>query len=340
MHGRPATDGRGAKAHGRRRLAAAALWCAAFLALVVAAYRLGDLRDDPAEPASGRAASVEPVTAVAESLLPSVVQLETSSGLGSGVVYDRGGLILTAAHVVEGAGGEVTIRVASGRRIPGRVLGTDNATDVGVVRAAADLTPATLGAGVPVEVGQLAVAIGSPFGLESTVTSGVVSAIGRSIPIGDGALSMIQTDAPINPGNSGGALADRHGRVIGINDAIRTGTGVNAGVGFAIPIDVAIPVADALAAGRTPRIGFLGVGGTTSATGAGGALVTEVQGGSPAAAAGVRPGDLITAFDGDDVDSMLDLMAKVRVTRPGTSVVLEVVRNGTRRDVRVVVGRQ
>jgi putative serine protease PepD len=310
--------------------------------------------DEPASPARPARASAapapsrpaapgrEPVAAVAKALLPSVVQLETGAGLGSGVIYDSGGLVLTAAHVVDGAS-QVTVRLADGARIAGEVVGLDHGTDVAVVRVRRSGLPAAqLAVGAPLRVGQLAVAIGSPFGLEGTVTSGVVSAVGRSVPMGDGSsvASMIQTDAPINPGNSGGALADRSGRVIGINDSIRSTTGSNAGVGFAIPIEVAASVADALLQGREPSIGFLGVSGTDPTSGPGGALVTEVHPGTPAARAGVRPGDLITSWDGTAIEGMEGLAAEVRRTRPGTQVALEVLRSGARISIEVTVGRQ
>jgi putative serine protease PepD len=336
-------DGTRVPAPERRRTAswraAAVAGLAGGVALIAIGYYLAALTTGGGGEAASDLGAREPVSAVADSLLPSVVQLETRDGLGSGVVYSAG-FILTAAHVIEGEA-DVTIRLADGRRVPGRVVGTDAATDVGVVHAERGrLTPARLARGVPIDVGQLAIAIGSPFGLESTVTSGVVSAIGRSVPTERGASSMIQTDAPINPGNSGGALADRAGRVIGINDAIRSETGVNSGVGFAIPIDVATSVADALISGRAPQAGFLGVGGTGPSIGRPGALLTQIEPDSPAADAGLRPGDLVSGFANTPVTSMLDLMAKVRVTSPGTEVELEVFRDGTRRSVSVVIGRQ
>jgi len=296
-------------------------------------------REPPAPAESGRA---EPVADVAAAVLPSVVQIETRGGLGSGVVYNRDGGILTAAHVVNESS-QVTVRLRDGTRVRGRVIGADEATDVAVVRVArAGLRPATLAVNVPLRVGQLAVAIGSPFGLEQTVTAGVVSAVDRSIVTdnGAGAANMIQTDAPINPGNSGGALVDRHGRVIGINDAIRSRSGVNAGVGFAIPIDTAVHVADALVHGRTPSIGFIGISGTDPTAGTAGALVTEVQPGGPAFAAGIRSGDLITAFDGQPVTGMVNLSARVRMTRPGVTVTLDVKRGGRTLRVNVEIGRQ
>jgi putative serine protease PepD len=298
--------------------------------------------DEARPPQPAEASAEEPVADVAAAVQPSVVQIETRGGLGSGVVYNRDGGILTAAHVVEGTS-QVTVRLRDGTRVRGRVVGADEATDVAVVSVArSGLTPATLAVNVPLRVGQLAVAIGSPFGLEQTVTAGVVSAVDRSIVTdnGAGAANMIQTDAPINPGNSGGALADREGRVIGINDAIRSRSGVNAGVGFAIPIDTAVHVADALVRGRNPSIGFIGISGTDPTAGTAGALVTEVQPGGPAAEAGVHAGDLITAFDGQPVTGMVNLAAKVRMTRPGVIVTLDVKRGGRTLRLNVEIGRQ
>ena len=320
-------------------------------ALLAGGYGIARLTDEPPPASAGappatrapapvRARGPEAVTAVAHAVLPSVVQLETATGLGSGIVYDRDGFILTAAHVVEG-NSQVTVRLPDGTRVPGDVVGADEGTDVAVVKMDHAGEPAVLATGSRVRVGQLAVAIGSPFGLEGTVTAGVVSAVNRTIPTDSGAvMSMIQTDAPINPGNSGGALVDRHGRVIGINDAIRSDSGVNAGVGFAIPIDTAASVAKALVAGREPAIGFLGVSGTEPASGRPGALVTDVQPGTPADDAGLQPGDLITEFDGKAVTDMAALAGLVRPTAPGTTVTLEVVRGGRTEHIQVTVGRQ
>ena len=294
----------------------------------------------PSVPPPIRGSASEPAAAVARALTPSVVQIETGVGLGSGVIYDADGLILTAAHVVDGATGEVTVRLANGTRLDGEVVGTDDRTDVAVVQVqGSGLTPASLAIGKRLRVGQTAVAIGSPFGLEGSVTAGIVSAIDRSVNVdGAASVSMIQTDAPINPGNSGGALADTRGRVIGINDAIRSDSGVNSGVGFAIPIDTAASVAEALVNGEEPAIGFLGVSGTEPASGPGGALVLEVVPGSPAASSDLEPGDLITALDGRRVESMSDLGARIRAIAPGTDVTLTVERDGRTSEISVTLG--
>ena len=295
------------------------------------------IQSAPAGPVSARTG--EPVAAVAKALMPSVVQLETGGGLGSGVVYDEGGLILTAAHVVEGST-DVVVRLSDGRRVDGKVLGTDPGTDIAVIDAEAeDLQAATLAIDVPLEVGQTAIAIGSPFGLESTVTAGIVSAVGRTLETQDGgAVSTVQTDAPINPGNSGGALVDRTGRVIGINDAILSDGGDNAGIGFAIPIDTAYQVAQALEKGETPTIGFLGVTPTDGTGGQPGALVTSIIPESGADEAGVQDGDLIVRYKDEPIESAADLIATIRATQPGTTATMEIVRDGQTQELTVTIG--
>jgi putative serine protease PepD len=283
--------------------------------------------------------SAEPVAAVAAALSPAVVQIETGPGLGSGFVYDAdAGLIMTAAHVVDGAQ-DVTVRLADGRTEEGTVIGSDPASDIAVVNVDADdLTEAPLALGDPVDVGQLAVAIGSPFGLDQTVTSGVVSAVGRTVQTPGGAVPMIQTDAPINPGNSGGALADRAGRVIGVNDSIASESGGNVGVGFAVPIDTAKAVADKLVAGEEIRAGYLGVSVGEPQSGASGAQVVDVAAGSPGDDAGLAVGDVITEVDGDAIGTADDLVAAVRGRSPGTEVTLEVERDGETTQVTVTLG--
>lgn len=290
-------------------------------------------------PLSGDAA--EPAAAVAAALGPAVVQLETQAGLGSGFIYDASGLILTASHVTEGAQ-TVQVRLADGTRLQGRVVGSDPSTDVAVVKIdpPKDMAVATLATGVKVEVGQTAIAIGSPFGLDQTVTEGIVSAVGRSAETPGGVIPAIQTDAPINSGNSGGALADRKGRVIGINDSIATGgsgsTG-NLGIGFAIPIDIAKDVADRIVAGQSTKAGFLGIEGADASGAHAGAAVTSVSPGSPAAKAGLTSDDVVTAVDGTRVSSMLDLAAAIRTHAPGQQVTLTVLRNGAERTVTVTL---
>lgn len=284
----------------------------------------------------------EPVAAAAAAVAPSVVQIETSEGLGSGFVYDADGLILTANHVVEGAE-QVRVRLADGTTLDGEVLGGDTVSDVAVVKveASADLPVATLATGESATVGQMAVAVGSPFGLDQTVTAGIVSAVDRTVETPGGALPMLQTDAPINPGNSGGALADRQGRIIGINDSIASQGGGNEGVGFAIPIDTAVAIAERLVSGEAIETGYLGVSTSPdqSAEGADGALVVEVVPASPAAEAGLTTGDLIVALDGSTIEEPADLVAAVRSRAPGDELVVTYERDGESAETTVVLGQ-
>jgi putative serine protease PepD len=287
----------------------------------------------------------EPVAAVASAVAPAVVLITTDIGQGSGIIYDESGLLLTNAHVV-GASTTVGVRLASGVRLEGEVLGADQSTDVAVVSidSTAEFGVAVLASAGSIEVGQLAVAIGSPFGLEQTVTSGIVSAMDRIILNEvdgiDSVVGMIQTDAPINPGNSGGALADRQGRVVGMNTSIRTdGTvAANVGVGFAIPSETAQLIADRIVSGESLDSGYLGINGQDPALGDPGALVTTVIVGDPAEAAGLLVGDLIVGFNDEVIDSMSELAAEVRLQQPGDVVSLTVVRDGAELVVAVTLG--
>ena len=285
----------------------------------------------------------EPIAAVAANLAPSVVQIETNQGLGSGFIYDSAGHILTAAHVVEGAGGTVTVRLADGTAQTGRVVGADAATDVAVVKINLSGTKgkiANLATGDALQVGQTAVAIGSPFGLEQTVTAGIVSAVDRAMQTTDGAEDMIQTDAPINPGNSGGPLADLQGRVIGINDQIESESGSSSGVGFAIPIDTAKAVADKLVAGQPVTFAFLGVQTQDSGQGVvgNGALIISVEPNSPAEKAGLQQGDVVTKVDGTAIDDATTLSARIRQSTPGTVMHITIERNNSPMTITVTLG--
>jgi putative serine protease PepD len=321
--------------------------------LVAGGYGLSEVLDrNAAEPAGAgipTAAPIaatpvqpgeEPAAAVARALLPTVVEIRRgSSGLGSGFVYDSNGYIMTAAHVVQGAD-EVGVRLYDGTRLRGRVLGTDEANDVGVIKVdRTGLKAAPLAAGQALQVGQLAVAIGSPFGLEETVTAGIVSSADRVLPNGQ---QVIQTDAPINPGNSGGILANRQGRVIGINSAIRPGEGSNGniGIGFAIPIDVAAESAKAIVQGRPVETGYLGVQMAQPTGNQDGALVQVVTPGSPADRAGLQAGDLVVAIDGTAVATTNELGARIRAHKPGDKISLQVVRNGNETTISATLGQR
>jgi putative serine protease PepD len=271
----------------------------------------------------------EPAAAVAKALLPTVVEIRHDSGVGSGFIYDKNGYIMTAAHVVDGVD-EVEIRLYDGTKLKGKVVGTDDLNDVGVVKVdRTGLAAAPLAVGQDVQVGQLAIAIGSPFGLNETVTAGIISSTDRVL---DDGREVIQTDAPINPGNSGGVLADRRGRVIGINSAIRPatdGSNGNVGIGFAVPIDLAAKSAEAIVQGKPIQTGYLGVTPSlTTAGGQNGALIQEVAPNSPASKAGLRPGDLVTTIDGKAVENYSEMVASIRGHQPGDKVTLGVTRGG------------
>ena len=289
----------------------------------------------------------EPVATVAETVAPSVVRIDTATGTGSGIIYDQNGSVVTNAHVVLGSE-TVEVQLADGTRATGKVLGSDPAVDIAILQIQENLNfrKATFASLDTVRVGQLAVAIGSPFGLEQSVTAGIVSAVNRAVPtlnIENGSrtvLEMIQTDAPINPGNSGGALVDRQGRVVGMNTLIRTDGNVegNLGVGFAIPTDTIFLVTERLITGESLENGFLGISGQDPTIGRAGALVIEVVSDSPADQSGLQEGDLIIAVDGSPVLGMSELAARIRLTSPGTMVAIDIVRNGEEIGLNVVLG--
>lgn len=284
--------------------------------------------------------SAAPAAFVASVLGPSVVQIETDFGIGSGVIYGDG-LILTNHHVIDEAV-DISVLLSDGRKLEGEILGSDAATDIGVVSIGEGqgLPTATLATGENAQVGQVAIAIGSPFRLQQTVTEGIVSAVNRPVPNGNVYTAMIQTDAPINPGNSGGALADRTGRVLGINTAIQTGgtTNTNAGVGFAIPIDTAISVADRIVAGIPIEAGLLGVRGNEAPDGSAGVHIIEVTPDTGAEAAGLLVGDRIVAIDGAPVTQFEELAGLVVANVPGAVVQLDVVRDGVNLTLEATLG--
>ena len=289
----------------------------------------------PVATVPGPVGELEPVAAAAAAITPAVVRLDTSVGTGSGVIYDADGYILTAAHVVDTAT-TVTVRFADGSSTTGTVLGADETTDVAVVSIDAALVPAVaqLAIGADLIVGQTTVAVGSPFELDQTVTSGIISAVDRIV----NRVSMVQTDAAINPGNSGGPLVDLQGRVLGINDLIFTLGDDNAGVGFAISIDLAKIVADQITAGEPVALALLGVQVVGSSNGDAGGLIQLVEPGTAAADAGVEVGDLIIAIDGDPIRDPGELRAEVITRPPGTSIELTLLRGGERIVLTVVLG--
>ena len=278
---------------------------------------------------------LEPIAAAAAAITPAVVRLDTGAGTGSGVIYDANGYILTAAHVI-GSANSVAVRFADGSSTTGTVLGADDTTDVAVVEIDAGLVPAVaeLAVGTDLTVGQTAVAVGSPFRLDQTVTSGIISAVDRIV----NSVSMVQTDAAINPGNSGGPLVDLQARVLGINDVIFTNSNDNAGVGFAISIDLAKIVADQITSGQEVSLALLGVSVGSSPAGDAGGLVQLVGEGSAAESSGVEVGDLIISLDGDPIRDSEELRAEVITRAPGTVITLELIRSGERLTLDVALG--
>jgi putative serine protease PepD len=265
---------------------------------------------------------------------------QESVGQGSGFVYDTSGHVVTNEHVVDGAS-SVTVKFANGKSYSAKVVGRDSSTDVAVLKVNAPssaLHPLTLADSDAVSVGDGVVAIGSPFGLENSVTSGIVSALHRSIdsPNGFSIPDAIQTDAPINHGNSGGALLDASGHVIGITSQIESDSGGNDGVGFAVPSNTVRSVVSQLLASGKVEHAYLGVE-IASAAG-GGARVASVRSGTPAAKAGLQAGDVITKIDGTSVGSSAELQRAIDARKPGDRVTLQVRRGGTTRTVHVTLG--
>jgi S1-C subfamily serine protease len=323
------------------------------------------------------------VGGVAQSVGPAVVSVRTDQGLGSGVVYDPSGLVLTNAHVVAGAQ-SITIGMVDGRHFAGKVVGSDTGFDVAVIKIdGPNLPVAPLGDSGTLQVGDPVVAIGNPFGFDHTLTTGVVSALNRPVSEGQGSYNqpMIQTDAAINPGNSGGPLMNLGGQVMGITTLVAAPEGIPAqGLGFAVPSDTAKRIADQLVqSGKVTHSGqpYLGVSlgdinrpdttpgfpGQPSVPGIPGlpggrrgqqppaqpaqpapsgvdhgALVGDVQAGSPAAQAGVQAGDVIVNFDGFDIYNPDELLQRLVLHKPGDQITFTVVRGGQNTNLTITMG--
>jgi putative serine protease PepD len=269
-------------------------------------------------------------------------QSQKQEAEGTGFEIDAKGNIVTAEHVVAGAN-SITVTFQDGSTAKASLVGSDKSSDTAVIHvsvSASKLHPLTLGSSASVQPGQTVVAIGSPFGLPETMTAGIVSATNRliSAPSGFSITHAIQTDAAINHGNSGGPLIDAAtNTVIGVNDQIETDTNDNAGVGFAVPIDSAKRVAQTLIAGGTVRHAYVGI---RIRTVTGGARITQVVSGSPAAKAGLKVGDVITAFDGKTVTSADQLTADVSSAKSGEKVTVTVHRKGATKHLSVTLGVQ
>lgn len=302
---------------------------------------------------------------LAESVLPAVVSIQVTSreeneprrnpqdrrrggshlvqGAGSGFIIEPSGIIVTNGHVV-GNATRVIVTTQDGTEYPARVMGADDLTDIALLKITGRtaLPAVSLGVSANMRVGQWVMAAGNPFGLGGSVTAGIVSARGRDIgagPFDD----FIQTDAPINPGNSGGPLFNMAGEVIGINTAIYSPSGASAGIGFAVPSDLARPVVEALIRGGRVDRGWLGVS-VADAEEQGrrqrGAVIMGIERNSPAARAGLRQGDLVTALNGEAVATSRALVRGVAVLPPGETVRLTLQRGGRQQEIAVQIGRR
>ncbi|MDA8253848.1 MAG: trypsin-like peptidase domain-containing protein [Rhodospirillales bacterium] len=270
---------------------------------------------------------------------------EKMQGAGSGFIIDPSGYIVTNNHVV-GNADQITVDLADGTELPARVVGTDELTDVALIRVRADrpLPYVSWGDSRTVEVGDWVIAAGNPFGLGGSITAGIVSARGRDIgagPFDD----FIQIDAPMNPGNSGGPVFNEQGQVIGLDTAIASPTGASVGIGFAIPSEIARRIVTELREhGRVER-GWLGVSvqdqsGAEGARGPTGVLIAAVDRNGPALRAGLRPGDVVTAVNGQPIDSARGLIRQIAQAPPGSQVRLALRRQGREMELDITVGRR
>ncbi|GAY08203.1 S1C family serine protease [Pseudonocardia sp. N23] len=314
------------------------------------------LSSSPAS-ASNAAATNGTVAAAAAKAMPSTVDIRVAlaqgTAEGSGVVLTADGNVLTNNHVVAGSNGQITVTLADGSQHTAKVVGTSPSYDLAVIKldGVSGLTPATLGRTGDVQVGQQVVAIGSPQGLTGTVTTGIVSALNRTVAVqgedGSGVVyNGLQTDAPINQGNSGGPLVNLDGQVVGINSAIATaqGSSGSVGLGFAIPVDQAKRVAQEIIDSGHATKPVLGVQGSTSggssSSDQGGATIAAVQDGSPAAAAGLKAGDVVTKVGNATVGDFSDLVARIGAYAPGDKVTLTIGTGDSARTVDVTLGSQ
>jgi len=367
------------------RLPKSQLWIIASIMLIVGAIVGASAMQAGRAPAAAVEAAAPPVreaatmpttfAPVVKSVIPAVVNISSSrmvrttssqgdpfdffrgapmpqrpqreSAQGSGVIVSADGYVLTNNHVVDGST-EVKVAMSDKREMTAKVVGTDPKTDIALLKLdASNLPYVKLGNSSNVEVGDIALAVGNPFGLGQTVTMGIVSAIGRGDLGIEAYEDFIQTDAAINPGNSGGALVDVKGELIGINTAILSGSGGNQGVGFAVPIDMARSVMTQLKEKGSVTRAYIGVSLQTLtpelASGLGskvtkGALVTEVMAGTPADKAGIRREDIIVSANGKEITDMRTLQLMTASQTPGAKFDLGIVRNGSDQKIAVTLG--
>jgi S1-C subfamily serine protease len=314
---------------------------------------------DPTSPPAAPTGSTAPVTAAAADLPalvrrvePSVVTVLTEGGLGSGIVYGKDGTIVTNAHVVAGAQ-DVTVALADGQHVSAKVRGADEVADVAVIQTNRNGLPAAQFQKPLPQVGEQAVVLGSPLGFEATVTSGIISGLHRQIPgsaaTGAPLVDLIQTDAAISPGNSGGAVLDAQGEVVGMSVAYIPPAAGAVALGFAIPAATVVDVADQLLATGTARHAYIGVQPATltpeiarllGMNRTSGVVVMQVETPSPAAEAGIQPGDIITSFNGRDTATAEELIAALRGLKPGDRVQLTVLRGDKTQEITVTVAER
>jgi putative serine protease PepD len=296
-------------------------------------------------PASTKSTNALTVNQIYQRARNAVVDITVDQGPskaeGSGFVIDKQGHIVTNQHVVA-SGGSVQVKFTDGRKVSAKVIGTDPSTDVAVLKVSVPssaLQPLTFAESSKVQVGDGVVAIGSPFGLAGTVTTGIVSALDRSItsPNHYTITGAIQTDAPINRGNSGGPLLDSHGNVIGVNSQIDTNSGDSSGVGFAVSSNTVRRVAETLIGGGQVQHSYLGVSLTDASGGAG---IASVASGSPAGKAGLRQGDVVTAIAGKQVSSSADAVDAIDAHKPGDRIAVTIRRGGSEHVVQVTLGKR
>jgi serine protease Do len=262
---------------------------------------------------------------------------EQSIGAGSGFIIDASGLIVTNNHVV-GHADKIVVSMSDGKQYPANVIGSDELTDVALIRVSAPgpLPHVSWGDSRQVEVGDWVLAAGNPFGLGGSVTAGIVSALGRDLGAGPFD-NFLQLDAPINPGNSGGPIFNMDGQVIAISTAIVSPSGGSVGIGFATPSELLIPIVNQLRSGSRIERGWLGVSVEDSTSGV---TIAGVERGSPAARAGVRQGDMIVSVNGERIETSRGLIRTVAAVAPGKDVKLSIRRQGRDMDVSVTVGRR
>jgi len=296
------------------------------------------------------------VSAVAEKVKPSVVNIQVQvaqqdaygnvqqgEGVGSGIIFSSDGYIITNNHVA-GDASSLKVTLNNGEQYPAKLIGSDSNTDIAVIKIdAQDLTPAVFTGIESIKVGELTIAVGSPFGLQQSVTVGVISALGRDVEVSSESLPMvdlIQTDAAINPGNSGGALVNSAGQVIGINTMIYSTSGSSAGIGFAIPSNTAVNIANQLINYGVAKIPFIGIEMGNNTTGIAGVLISSVVSGQPAAMAGLMVGDIITEIDKTTIENPYQLLAQIQRHNVGDTIEITYYRNNQYFTVNLVLAEK